>query len=228
MTIPTSTSEHSPGKKTARRVGAPSGPRNADLRRAFLVETAGRLFLEKGYEATTMDEIAAGAGVAKGTLYHYFASKSELLQILRDNFNDEIMSRVKSRVEKCAADDWWARLKAWIEAASAAYFELCALHDVLFFGAEMPHRFVMADVDVIKYLAKLLSAGSRAGAWRADDEQWTALIMFYGFRGGCDEAIAGGRCTEEVSEKLYGLFMRMLADKKATPVLGEEAVQKQD
>jgi len=55
-----------------RGAGASSGPRRADIRRAALLDAAAELFIKQGVEATTTDEIAAGAGVAKGTLYHYF------------------------------------------------------------------------------------------------------------------------------------------------------------
>ncbi len=41
-------------------------------------ESAATLFLEKGYQGTTMDEIAAAAGVSKQTIYTHFASKEEL------------------------------------------------------------------------------------------------------------------------------------------------------
>lgn len=64
----------SPTKRPARRTGAPPGPRKSGQRRSRLIASAGRLFVEKGYDATTMDEIAAAAGFAKGTLYHYFSS----------------------------------------------------------------------------------------------------------------------------------------------------------
>ena len=93
-------------RRATRRIGAPSGPRKADQRRAALIEAAGKLFVEKGYEATTMDEIAAAANFAKGTLYHYFANKADLLHVLREDFEKEIMSRVRSRVESCPAEDW--------------------------------------------------------------------------------------------------------------------------
>lgn len=210
MKQPTSVSKQLTACRGARRVGAPSGPRNADLRRASLIEAAGKLFVEKGYEAATMDEIAAGAGVAKGTLYHYFASKSELLEVLRDGFEDEVMNRVRSHVESCASDNWRERLKAWIEAAAGAYFDLSELHDVVFFGAGMPLRYTMADDEITRYLAKLISDGAKAGAWQVDDEHWTAIIMFYSYRGGCDEAIIGAQRAEDVSKKLYSLFLRML------------------
>ena len=210
MKHPSSDSKQLTACGATRRVGAPSGPRNADLRRATLLETASKLFVEKGYEATTMDEIAAGAGVAKGTLYHYFAGKTELLGVLRDGFEDEVMNRVKSRVENCADDKWRERLKAWIEAAAEAYFDMSKLHDVIFFGTGMPLRSAMADAEITQCLAKLIGDGAKAGAWQVDDEHWTALIMFYGFRGGCDEVIIGSQCAEDALKKLYYLFLRML------------------
>jgi len=48
-------------------------------RRKELVDTAERLFLEKGYDRTTVDDIVAAINVAKGTFYHYFKSKADIL-----------------------------------------------------------------------------------------------------------------------------------------------------
>ena len=197
-------------RRATRRIGAPSGPRKADQRRAALIEAAGKLFVEKGYEATTMDEIAAAANFAKGTLYHYFANKADLLHVLREDFEKEIMSRVRSRVESCPAEDWRGRLKAWIDAAVDAYFEMIELHDVVIYGLGMPFRNAMADAEITRYLTKLISDGAKAGAWQVDDEHWTAVVMFYGFRGGCDEAIMGTQRPEDVPPKLNALFLRIL------------------
>lgn len=44
-----------------------------------LLAVATRLFAEKGFEATSVQEIVASAGVTKGAMYHYFASKDDLL-----------------------------------------------------------------------------------------------------------------------------------------------------
>jgi AcrR family transcriptional regulator len=89
-----------------------------------------------------------------GTLYHYFANKAELLQVLREGFEKEIMRRVRSRVESCPADDWRGRLKAWIDAAVDGYFEMIELHDVVIYGLGMPFRHAMADAEISRYLAK--------------------------------------------------------------------------
>lgn len=56
-----------------------------EKRRAELASTAVAVFAHRGFEETTMQDIAEAAGVAKGSLYRYFASKVELLSyITRD------------------------------------------------------------------------------------------------------------------------------------------------
>ncbi len=44
-----------------------------------IVEQAGRLFATQGFQATTMEEIAAAAGVSPGTLYNYYGTKNTVL-----------------------------------------------------------------------------------------------------------------------------------------------------
>lgn len=50
----------------------------ADARRETLIKAARRLFTEKGYDATKMEEIAEAAGCTTGPLYHFFKTKKEL------------------------------------------------------------------------------------------------------------------------------------------------------
>jgi AcrR family transcriptional regulator len=59
-------------------------------RRALIVEAAGRLFGERGYEATRLDEIAAAAGVTKPIVYRHFSSKRDLYLALLDRHRDEL------------------------------------------------------------------------------------------------------------------------------------------
>ncbi|WP_428484457.1 TetR/AcrR family transcriptional regulator [Rhodopila sp.] len=51
-------------------------------RRAHLVAVAGTMFLQRGYRATTMDDIAQCAGMSKKTVYQIFPAKSELFDAL--------------------------------------------------------------------------------------------------------------------------------------------------
>ncbi|MEW2522286.1 TetR/AcrR family transcriptional regulator [Actinacidiphila alni] len=57
-------------------------PRKGDLREKAILETAERLLGEKGYEALTVADVAAGAGITRGALYFYFGSKQEIVTAL--------------------------------------------------------------------------------------------------------------------------------------------------
>ena len=53
---------------------------NKTKRKIF--ETSMKLFADKGYDATSIEEITASVGVAKGTLYYHFSSKEEIFNFL--------------------------------------------------------------------------------------------------------------------------------------------------
>jgi AcrR family transcriptional regulator len=48
--------------------------------RASLIEAAEKLFAKQGYEATSTDEILAGAGVSRGAMYYHFATKQDVFE----------------------------------------------------------------------------------------------------------------------------------------------------
>lgn len=61
-------------------IAKPRWERRKNARPAELVEAALEQFVEKGYAATRLEDVAARAGVSKGTLYLYFANKQELFK----------------------------------------------------------------------------------------------------------------------------------------------------
>jgi AcrR family transcriptional regulator len=61
-------------------VKPPTRKARAQATRQRIVESARQLFLEQGYAATTMPEVAASAGVAVQTVYFAFRTKGDLLQ----------------------------------------------------------------------------------------------------------------------------------------------------
>jgi AcrR family transcriptional regulator len=67
------------------RAGAPRSPRRAaspEARRAAILSAALEEFTARGYEGARLDDVAKRAGVAKGTIYLYFADKEALFQEL--------------------------------------------------------------------------------------------------------------------------------------------------
>lgn len=62
--------------------------RRKEARPGELLDAALELFVEKGFTATRVEEVAARAGVSKGTLFLYFPSKEELLKaVVRENIS---------------------------------------------------------------------------------------------------------------------------------------------
>lgn len=68
-------------------------------RKSEIIATACQLFLSKGYDKTTMQEVMRHLGIAKGTIYHYFASKEELLEAVINSVAEDEMLRLKTIVE---------------------------------------------------------------------------------------------------------------------------------
>lgn len=75
-----------PSKTMIDNDGGPSGRRQEKKRETMLRigKTGLMLFLEKGYDETTLDEIAAKAGIARRTFFHYFKSKEDVLLAYMD------------------------------------------------------------------------------------------------------------------------------------------------
>ena len=83
---------------TTSKVVSPSMPKRRN-RDATVMEAAVAVMSERGYSATSIQEVADRVGVLKGSLYHYFSSKEELLfRILEESHqqNNEIVARTSA------------------------------------------------------------------------------------------------------------------------------------
>ncbi|MGH8458941.1 MAG: TetR/AcrR family transcriptional regulator [Nevskiales bacterium] len=102
--------------------GAAKRERRKEARPGELLDAALDLFVEKGFAATRSEEVAARAGVSKGTLFLYFQSKEELFKaVVRENisgrfkeWNDEFAAFEGSTAEMLGycMNTWWDRVGA--------------------------------------------------------------------------------------------------------------------
>lgn len=68
-------------------------------RRNEILDTAQRLFSKMGYEKCTVNDILKEIGIAKGTFYHYFKSKAEVLDAITERATELIVERVTTVAE---------------------------------------------------------------------------------------------------------------------------------
>src|SRR6476469_8710612 len=84
-----------------------------------LVETATRLFAERGYEATSIEAVLDAAGVSRGSLYHHFPSKEALfeaaMQAVETRVGEETLAAVEGATD--SASLLRAGCLAWIRIA---------------------------------------------------------------------------------------------------------------
>ena len=71
----------------------PRTAKPAPQRRAEILDTAQRLFITRGYQSTSVEDILTQIGIAKGTLYYHFSSKEEILRALIARIADGIAER---------------------------------------------------------------------------------------------------------------------------------------
>ncbi len=65
-------------------------------RRQEIVSAAKELFMKKEYEKTTMQDVMDKVNIAKGTIYHYFNSKEELLEAVVLDTADEYLAKLQA------------------------------------------------------------------------------------------------------------------------------------
>ena len=98
----------------------PRWARRKDARPEEITRAALELFVERGYAATRLEDVAARAGVAKGTLYLYFANKAELFKaVVREGIVSPI-AEMRSLVQQFGGSSfellrlmlrgWWERI----------------------------------------------------------------------------------------------------------------------
>jgi TetR/AcrR family transcriptional regulator len=101
-------------------VGGAKRERRKEARPGELLDAALDLFVEKGFAATRSEEVAARAGVSKGTLFLYFPTKEELFKaVVRENisgrfdeWNQEFETFVGTSADmvRHCMDTWWERI----------------------------------------------------------------------------------------------------------------------
>ncbi len=211
--MPPSGSTPSDADAPAPAVASPRRTKAPQTRRGDLMDAAERLFLAKGIAATSVDAIVAGAQVAKGTFYLYFASKDAMLVALQQRFVEGFCARLQAAMDRHRPGNWAGRLRSWVEAGVGTYLDNVALHDVVFHDYRPEDRRQMNDNAVVDQLAALLAQGAAAGAWAVDDARLTAVILFNALHGAVDDAVARGRIGERraLSRTLSRFFERALA-----------------
>jgi AcrR family transcriptional regulator len=174
-----------PGARVARgtRVQAPRWHRRKEQRPGEILAAALEQFVERGYAATRLEDVARRAGVTKGTMYRYFDSKTDLFRaVVRSSVVPQIEAFERTITESrgdsselltCFANGWMeaiyrtpvAGLAKLVTAEAGNFPELARLYQ-----DEVIERAVRA-------VKRLLERGIERGEFRPIDVEAAAFVL---------------------------------------------------
>jgi AcrR family transcriptional regulator len=170
-----------------RRRAAHLGP---ERRRPLILDAAFQVFLEHGYDGTSMEAIAHEAGVSKPVVYACFPSKEELFTALLTREEQRILGQIAAAMPERADEDIERTLTEALTAFLRAVADSPAAYRVIYLGegghatiAERVQRARAAQVDVIAALAETWLRQHGAA-----DPADKARLIAYGLIGAAESA----------------------------------------
>ena len=158
-------------ERAVRREGdreLPLGPK-ARRTRAAILDAAGRLFVAQGYQATSVGDVAAAAGVSLGNVYQYFRDRSDLVAALLQANVTRMLSQTDTEWRAAEGRDGLFRVlhnfvASYAERADMArvWEEVCHLDDDL---ADLRRTLARLFTGVV---AREIRRAARAGLLRDD------------------------------------------------------------
>jgi AcrR family transcriptional regulator len=161
----------------------------AEEKRRVILDAAVRVFAAKGYHTSRVGDIAEEAGVAHGLLYHYFASKEEVLEIVfRENWGEllETFARIEASDEsplEQLAGIAKALLRSWRNNPDLVRVMVREV-------ARSPHlqRQIGEIEAVFLLIQRVIERGQADGSFRPELDARLASWIFYG---GLEEVLTG-------------------------------------
>lgn len=153
---------------------------NHENKKRELLAIAEKLFLNKGYEQTSIDDILKESGISKGGFYHYFKSKDEILSESINNIIEESIEYLSPIVEDNKFDalekfKLFMRKKSEFQSSRIEYAALLASilqSDI----AQYKYSLIMSQ-KMVEPFAKIIEQGTKEGVFDVDYPRETADIL---------------------------------------------------
>lgn len=158
--------------------------KHPDVRRAEILDRAAALFVQRGYDNVSLNDLIADAGVSKGAFYHWFPSKDALITVLAERSAREQFTAIELAIAQChgnALDRLNALLRAGfdVKMSMGTPEQLAAMVSLLRpENAHLYGRIVAAGEDLTRpLLTRLISDGVQEGVFRTFDAEGVADMI---------------------------------------------------
>ncbi len=164
----------------------------SEVRRAELLGAAERLFSDQGVAGTSVADITAAAGVAKGTFYLYFESRDQLLAALKEQLVNEVYEQVEELYGRLGREDWWELVDLTIDTIVGHMLDrkdLIAVFAEETESEEVRKTYAACDKRLNELVAAGIQMGVEAGVYKVADAYMTAALLHHAIEGTVLEAI---------------------------------------
>ena len=148
--------------------------------RDLVLESAERVFAERGYHASKMQDVASGAGISLGTLYTVFPGKGEIFEALHETRGEAFLARMEAVLH----EDADARVVLWHSVRSFTEY-LLEHPDYFRVDLREGRSWAVGDVESSPAFQKgiaqwtdLIARGIKDGVFRDEDPGMMATTVF--------------------------------------------------
>ena len=182
------------------------------FRRSEILRAATRVFGNKGFDTTRMDDIAREAGLAKGTLYLYFKSKDAIYKATVQQALAELRELTTRHVDR--ESTFAGKFSAFIRVRLAFWHEQQSLYRVILSMGRASHyrkQSIGWQREAVEYLAAILAQAVEAGEIPTGDHLAAAWATMDAIRGFNERRIfSEGRSVEEDARFLTTFLLAAL------------------
>lgn len=151
---------------------------NRDKKRSEIAQKAIAVLAKRGFQATTIQEIADAAGLGKGTIYHYFKTKEEILLVVSEQMFREMersfgaaLLRINEPMEKLAAlIEEALRLTEDLENLFIIYTELWLMNVRGDHSGDFVSIMKRLHNDLKDLVARMIEEGKKQGFWAKETD----------------------------------------------------------
>lgn len=198
-----------------------------DVRLNEILDAAQTLFVQKGYEKATVNDILERVEIGKGTFYHYFKSKEEVMNAVISRMVDDVV-RVTTAIADNSSLDAHEKFKQIVAAVNLSESPnrgmIEELHD--YSNAQMHQRGIVETIQAVApIMAKVIEQGVREGIYEVEYPRETIEFLLAANQFMFDEgiikwqpeelmvrAIAFVRMVERTLGASFGSFDFLLAN----------------
>jgi len=157
-------------------------------RKKQILEAALKIFIKKGYDKTTMDDIVVLSGLSKGALYHYYKSKKDLFLDLIDHWEVYTFKNFYQKSSKYNSASNTIRLFGQNVLKTLKDKKIAYLAEVEFLSLsnhdlDIKHRSQLLYDKLLNLFEKVVAKGIKQGEFKELDIRTTAMFIIAVFQG---------------------------------------------